>query len=41
MPFTVTDRSRSPRKSKLNADRFCVALAVIVAMPVSLSVAGS
>ena len=34
-PLTVSDRRRMPMKSKLKADRFWVARAVMVAMPVS------
>ncbi len=41
VPFTVTLCRSSPMKSRLKADRFWVAFAVIVATPVSWSVAGS
>ena len=40
-PSTLTERRSSPTKSRLKADRFWVAVAVIVATPVSWSVAGS
>jgi hypothetical protein len=40
-PFTLIERTVSPTKSRLNRDRFWVAVAEIVATPVSRSVGGS
>ena len=40
-PLTLIERTVSPTKSRLKRDRFWVALAEIVAIPTSRSVAGS
>ena len=40
-PRTLIDSTVSPTKSRLNCERFCFARALIVAFPVSTSVAGS
>jgi len=40
-PSTLIERTVSPTKSRLNRDRFWVAVAEIVATPVSRSVGGS
>jgi hypothetical protein len=40
-PFTRTDRTVRPSKSRLKLDRFWVALASILATPVNVSVGGS
>ena len=40
-PPTVTEVTVSPRKSRLNSDRSCVAFAVIVALDVIAFVTGS
>ena len=40
-PSTLTERTVSPEKSRSNRDRSCVARDVIVATPLSWSVAGS